>query len=249
MQDDSTEAGCVARGCCWAASESGTQGVPYCFYPKNYDVGYVVTKQSNTNVGVNATLSLPQFVRTPFGNDVRNVSLSIWEETQQRLHFKLGDATQARWEPPVTTPAPPSNKPANVDYEYTVKQNPFSIEVTRKSTGTTLFNSTVPISGDRFGNMVYSNQFLEISSSLPSNPMIYGLGEHITPLKLDTSGSSGQVYTLLARDQGTPVHRTMGATNLYASHPFYMLLDPEDGTAHGVFLLNSNAMEVTLHTP
>uniref|UniRef100_A0A4W5QWY0 Alpha glucosidase n=1 Tax=Hucho hucho TaxID=62062 RepID=A0A4W5QWY0_9TELE len=36
-----------------------------------------------------------------------------------------------------------------------------------------------------------------------------------------------------------------GDANLYGSHPFYMVQEG-DGQAHGVFLLNSNAMEVVL---
>uniref|UniRef100_A0A4W5RJC2 Glycoside hydrolase family 31 TIM barrel domain-containing protein n=1 Tax=Hucho hucho TaxID=62062 RepID=A0A4W5RJC2_9TELE len=36
-----------------------------------------------------------------------------------------------------------------------------------------------------------------------------------------------------------------GDANLYGSHPFYMVQEG-DGQAHGVFLLNSNAMEMVL---
>ncbi|OWZ01106.1 hypothetical protein PHMEG_00027576, partial [Phytophthora megakarya] len=42
-------------------------------------------------------------------------------------------------------------------------------------------------------------------------------------------------------DQGSAVHDT----NLYGSHPFFMGING-DGKAHGVFLLNSNGMDMTL---
>jgi len=58
------------------------------------------------------------------------------------------------------------------------------------------FNSTV-------GGMIFEDQFLQISSRLPSSNM-YGLGEHVDPLKLNTSW---RMDTLFARDVATPVVR------------------------------------------
>ena len=48
--------------------------------------------------------------------------------------------------------------------------------------------------------MVYEDQFIQISSLLPS-PFLYGLGEHVNPLLLDVNWTRA---TLFARDQGNP---------------------------------------------
>lgn len=55
------------------------------------------------------------------------------------------------------------------------------------------------------------------------------------PLKLPLE----KTYTIWTRDNGTPE-----LYNLYGAHPFY--LEMRNGKAHGVFLLNSNGMDVTL---
>ncbi|XP_008948369.1 PREDICTED: lysosomal alpha-glucosidase-like, partial [Merops nubicus] len=82
--------------------------------------------------------------------------------------------------------------------------------------------------------LFFAEQFLQISTSLPS-PFISGLGEHLTPLVLDTAWTR---VTLWNRDMAPTAY-------LYVSHPFYLVM--EDGClAHGVFLLNSNAMDVLL---
>ncbi|NWH68239.1 LYAG glucosidase, partial [Geococcyx californianus] len=84
--------------------------------------------------------------------------------------------------------------------------------------------------------LFFADQFLQISTSLPSH-FISGLGEHLTPLVLDTAWTR---VTLWNRDMApTP------QTNLYGSHPFYLVME-DGGLAHGVFLLNSNAMDVLL---
>ncbi|XP_010006966.1 PREDICTED: lysosomal alpha-glucosidase [Chaetura pelagica] len=84
--------------------------------------------------------------------------------------------------------------------------------------------------------LFFADQFLQISTSLPSR-FISGLGEHLTPLVLDTAWTR---VTLWNRDMA-PVPQV----NLYVSHPFYLVME-DSGSAHGVFLLNSNAMDVLL---
>ena len=50
------------------------------------------------------------------------------------------------------------------------------------------------------GGFIYSDQFIQISSMLPSQ-FIYGLGEHVLPLKLNTTWTK---LTMFARDAATP---------------------------------------------
>ncbi|NXT18858.1 LYAG glucosidase, partial [Syrrhaptes paradoxus] len=114
-------------------------------------------------------------------------------------------------------------------YGLRVEQEPFGLVVTRQRGGRVLLNTTV-------APLFFADQFLQISTSLPSR-FIYGLGEHLTPLVLDTAWNK---VTLWNRDMApTP------QVNLYGSHPFYLVME-DDGSAHGVFLLNSNAMDVLL---
>jgi alpha-glucosidase (family GH31 glycosyl hydrolase) len=82
----------------------------------------------------------------------------------------------------------------------------------------------------------FADQFLEISTSLPSNPALYGLGEHVKPLKLPVNDK----ITMWNADQATPNN-----SNIYGSHPFYMEMR-SPGVAHGVFLRNSNGMDIVI---
>ncbi|NXG52181.1 LYAG glucosidase, partial [Psilopogon haemacephalus] len=84
--------------------------------------------------------------------------------------------------------------------------------------------------------LFFADQFLQISTSLPSR-FVSGLGEHLTPLILNTAWTR---VTLWNRDMAPAPQ-----VNLYGSHPFYLVLE-DGGSAHGVFLLNSNAMDVLL---
>ncbi|NWI95931.1 LYAG glucosidase, partial [Pitta sordida] len=114
-------------------------------------------------------------------------------------------------------------------YELQVSQDPFGLVVCRQRGGRVLLNTTV-------APLLFSDQFLQISTSLPSH-FISGLGEHLTPLVLNTTWTR---VTLWNRDMAPAPQ-----VNLYGSHPFYLVME-DDGSAHGVFLLNSNAMDVLL---
>uniref|UniRef100_A0A4W6G9R1 Alpha glucosidase 2 n=1 Tax=Lates calcarifer TaxID=8187 RepID=A0A4W6G9R1_LATCA len=110
-----------------------------------------------------------------------------------------------------------------------LSKEPFGLIVKRSSTGAVLLNSTV-------APLFYADQFLQFSTSLPSQ-FIYGLGEHRSTFLHDVHWNT---LTMWARDVPP-----MEQTNLYGAHPFYLAME-EGGNAHGFFLLNSNAMDVVL---
>uniref|UniRef100_H0YZ95 alpha-glucosidase n=1 Tax=Taeniopygia guttata TaxID=59729 RepID=H0YZ95_TAEGU len=86
-------------------------------------------------------------------------------------------------------------------------------------------------------DLFFSNQFLEITTTVPSTS-VYGFGEHEHPTF--KHNMDFVTYGMYARDQAPT-----SFANLYGVHPFYMCVEP-DSNAHGVLLLNSNAQDVTL---
>ncbi|KAG7941767.1 hypothetical protein I3843_16G062900 [Carya illinoinensis] len=117
--------------------------------------------------------------------------------------------------------------------------DPFGFAVKRKSNGQTLFNSSSDAL-DPFGNLVFKDQYLEISTKLPKDASLYGLGENTQPhgIKLYPNDP----YTLYTTD----ISAINLNADLYGSHPVYMDLRNNGGepSAHAVLLLNSNGMDV-----
>jgi alpha-glucosidase (family GH31 glycosyl hydrolase) len=79
-----------------------------------------------------------------------------------------------------------------------------------------LFNTSMtdPVT---FNGLMFKDQYLSLTTQLPANANLYGLGEATNSkgFRLDTTGHT---YTLWNRD--TP--STTADQNLYGSHPFYM---------------------------
>lgn len=114
--------------------------------------------------------------------------------------------------------------------------NPFSFKVIRRSTGETLFDmGSGPF--DSYSDLVFKDQYLEVSTRLPANASLYGLGENTQPhgIKLYPNDP----YTLYTTDVSS-INLNM---DLYGAHPVYM--DLRAGMAHAVLLLNSNGMDIT----
>ncbi|MGH0128960.1 UNVERIFIED_CONTAM: hypothetical protein FKN15_057803, partial [Acipenser sinensis] len=141
---------------------------------------------------------------------------------------KLKDPVVKRYEVPLDVPQV-EGQAATPLYTVEYSEEPFGIIIRRTSNGRVLLNTTV-------APLFFADQFLQISTSLAS-PHISGLGEHLTNLTIDLNWTT---VTFWNRD--TAPHSD---ANLYGSHPFY-LVQEGDGLAHGVFLLNSNGMDVVV---
>ncbi|XP_058510616.1 lysosomal alpha-glucosidase-like isoform X2 [Solea solea] len=202
-------------------------GPPWCFYPSLYP-GYKLGPFTPSKRGLAATLTRAKPSYLP--RDVSTLRLEIIEETTGCLHLILMDPSSQRYE--VKLPADvPKSRADNSDVLYTTEyqSDPFGFIVRRKSNGHTIINTTV-------GPLLFADQYLQLSTTLASS-LVSGLGEHYTFLLLDLNWTS---LTLWNRDMAPHAH-----ANLCGSHPFYIVQEA-DGLAHGVFLLNSNAIEVTL---
>ncbi|KAF4360831.1 hypothetical protein CsatB_022049 [Cannabis sativa] len=192
-----------------------------------------------------------------YGSDIPNLQLFVKHETEDRLRVHITDADKQRWEVPydlLPREKPPVSRmtlgrslknPITVS-EYSGSElifsfvsDPFGFAVKRKSDGQVLFNTSSEKS-DPFGDLVFKDQYLEISTRLPKDASLYGLGENTQPhgIKLYPNDP----YTLYTTD-ASAINLN---TDLYGSHPVYMDLRNVDGKAysHAVLLLNSNGMDV-----
>ncbi|XP_016343697.1 lysosomal alpha-glucosidase isoform X2 [Sinocyclocheilus anshuiensis] len=223
-----SRADCEGRGCCYVPlPQSGLGGPPWCFYPVCYP-GYKMGPLLPTEKGQRATLarSAPSYLP----RDIPTLQLDAMPETLGRLHLTLKDPASPRYEVPFVTSQSRGHKDIqNPLYDVNFQPDPFGFIVRRKSNGRVLLNTTI-------GPLLFADQYLQLSTSMASS-VISGLGEHYTPITLDINWSSVSLWN---RDMAP--HRS---ANLYGSHPFF-LVQEGDGLAHGVFLLNSNAMEVFL---
>nr|XP_016847510.1 PREDICTED: sucrase-isomaltase, intestinal [Anolis carolinensis] len=228
---DATQANCQALGCIWEASP--TPGVPYCYFHNN--AGYTVDKVQYTSSGFTADLSTSQrsfrsakLAITP----INTLRLEVKYHENHMLQFKIFDYSNKRYEVPVplNLPSTPASTPENRLYDVSVQNNPFGIQIQRRSTGTVIWDSQLP-------SFIFSDMFIQISTRLPSQ-YVYGFGE--TEHKQYRHEMDWHTWPMFARDQ-SPGYKF----NTYGVQPFYMGLE-NDGNAHGVLLLNSNGMEVKL---
>ncbi|KAG6412929.1 hypothetical protein SASPL_125624 [Salvia splendens] len=189
-----------------------------------------------------------------YGADIPLLQLYVKHETENRLRVHITDAEKKRWEVPYdllprqTVPSfkqtlgVQSHKPSDYagnELIFSYKTDPFSFSITRKSIGETLFDTT-SLPSDPYSDLVFKDQYIEISTKLPKDASLYGLGENTQPRGIKIVPNDP--YTLYTTD----VSAINLNADLYGSHPVYMDLRNRGGVAaaHGVLLLNSNGMDV-----
>ncbi|GFP85341.1 alpha-xylosidase 1 [Phtheirospermum japonicum] len=220
--------------------------------PKKIGKGYrLISIEESPNGGIVGHLQVKEKDNI-YGPDIPLLQLYVKHETDKRLRVHITDAEKQRWEVPYNllpresppsyhqTPGAQNQNPhklteyAGNDLIFSYKPDPFTFSVKRKSNGETLFDT------DSYNSLVFKDQYLEISTKLPQNASLYGLGENTQPhgIKLHPNDP----YTLYTTD----ISAINLNADLYGSHPVYMDLRNHGGeaSAHGVLLLNSNGMDV-----
>jgi alpha-glucosidase len=154
--------------------------------------------------------------------------------TDSRLHVKIYDAAEQVYQIPEALLSLPqggqsSSGDSSLMFSYT--ESPFSFAVQRKDTSETLFNTSA-------SNLIFETQYIRLRTSLPQDPYIYGLGEDSDTLRRPTTNYTRTFWNV--GDSFLPTE-----SNLYGSHPLY--IEMRDGKAHGVFLGNSDGMDVKIN--
>lgn len=197
--------------------------------------GYVAKNQHKTDSGFYADLSLAGPACNVFGTDLPELKLEVEYQTNDRLHVKIKDSNNTVYQvPDEVFPRPGygqwcSSKDSNLQFDF--QADPFSFSVSRSDTGEVLFDTT----GEK---LVFESQYVYLKTRLADEPHLFGLGEHSDNFQLNTTNYTRTIYT---RDSyGTPQ-----GENLYGAHPIYF--DHRGNATHGVFLLNSNGMDIYIN--
>lgn len=200
------------------------------FYPT-----YHVTNVVENATAYTAVLQVSDLGSQSMGTSLRFLSFTAYFNADDTLRITITDQNSTRWSPSDFQNTQGATTPL---YTLTVIDTPFSFAVVRVADSAVLFNST---SADGSSNFYFADTYLELSSSLPASPNVYGLGERVTAFSLDTNET---YYTLwnLAQDCIYDTGKETRGRNMYGHHPFY--LEMRNGSAHGVFLHNYNAMDV-----
>ncbi|XP_039865377.1 sucrase-isomaltase, intestinal-like [Simochromis diagramma] len=220
---------CQERGCCWSPRDESN--VPWCFFPTNY--GYTVESQETPNsYAIKAKLTRMESPSL-FGQHIKELAIDAEMQTKNRLRFKIYDPNNKRFEVPhehILSLNPTPSSPINNTLQIT--QKPFGLTVRREENQNVVFDT-------RMAPIVFEDQYIQLSAKLPSHN-IYGLGEHVhRQYRHDTNWRTWPIFTRDAFPNG-------GTHNLYGHYPFFLCLEDNSGKSFGVFLLNSNAMDVTL---
>ncbi|XP_056138983.1 LOW QUALITY PROTEIN: sucrase-isomaltase, intestinal [Lampris incognitus] len=220
---------CQQRGCCWSPLDE--RNVPWCFFSTNHGYSVESVEQPSPYV-MNARLKR-MAAPSLFGADIVELSFHAEMQSHNRLRFKISDAHKQRFEVPHEHVNIPNTHPSSpISNRLEITHRPFSLLVHREENKKVLFDTSI-------GPLIFADQYLQLSARLPSHN-IYGLGEHVHKnYRHDTNWRTWPIFTRDAFPNGV-------THNLYGHYPFFLCLEDNSGKSFGVFLMNSNAMEVTL---
>ncbi|KAL1453810.1 hypothetical protein WDU94_010122 [Cyamophila willieti] len=235
--------GCNARGCCWTMPDQGGQQPP-CYYPYNYK-SYALETLSPKTDNTGPRLTYRKQIDSPYPDDFELVQMDIEYETDTRVRVKISNPNVNRYEsiyPRISKSDISTTSESTRKYKVTCTEimgSSFGFAIERKASNQILFDTR------NVGGFTMSDQFLQVSAKLGSR-FVYGLGEVSKSFLTDFNWKT---FGLFAKHLSTKESFNGNS----GSHPFYLAMEADadgrnssTGRAHGVLLLNSNALEVEL---
>ncbi|KAH7869303.1 glycosyl hydrolases family 31-domain-containing protein [Lentinula edodes] len=233
--------------------------------------GYLLNFLQESRFGLVAQLSLAGAPCNAFGTDFEDLTIQVTYETDSRLRVRIADSGNKQFTIPesvIARPPPPTTSfTHSSDLVFNYEPSPFSFWITRRSNpdATPLFDTRfsslpkpplAPVIPDDNStaldgfSLVFEDQYLQLTSSLPLDANIYGLGEVIASsgFRRNVASNGGSIQTLWARDIADPIDQ-----NMYGNHPVYVEHRFNETTneaqSHGVFLFSSSGADILLLTP
>ncbi|KIK64044.1 glycoside hydrolase family 31 protein [Collybiopsis luxurians FD-317 M1] len=233
--------------------------------------GYSLHSLQETSIGLTAQLILAGASCNAFGTDYENLTIQVTYESESRLRVRIADSEDSQYTIPesiISRPSPPTTSfTQSSDLVFNFDPSPFAFWITRRSkpNDTPLFDTRVaslpetpipPVIADDEStaldgfSLIFEDQYLQLTSSLPLDTNIYGLGEVVSSsgFRRNLAVNGGSIQTLWARDAGDPTDE-----NIYGTHPVYIEHRFNETTSeaesHGVFLFSPSGGDIMLLTP
>ncbi|BFZ65459.1 hypothetical protein YB2330_006631 [Saitoella coloradoensis] len=172
--------------------------------------GYTLSNLVHNTRGLSAGLTLAGEGCNVYGNDIKELVLSVSYETKSRVHVKIVDAGEKQWQvPEEIAPSPEPLEELSedeLDYSFSYTAQPFAFWITRTSDAQILFDT-------RTHPLVFEDQFIQLTTNMVQDYNVYGLGETIAGWRIGNNATR----TIYAADIGDVVD-----ANLYGYHPFYL---------------------------
>ncbi|KAI0968937.1 glycosyl hydrolases family 31-domain-containing protein [Xylaria arbuscula] len=197
--------------------------------------GYTASNVVESDGKLTADLSLAGDPCNIYGTDITDLKLLVEYQTDTRVHVKIYDADLQVYQIQESVLPRPSSGgvlASDAAIQFKLTEKPFSFSISRTGSDEVLFNTNGT-------NLIFESQFVNLRTSLPTDPNLYGLGEHSDSFRLSTDN-----YTRTFWNAESPfIPRN---SNLYGSHPNYLEHRGESGS-HGVTLLSSNGMDIKIN--
>lgn len=227
---------CEQAGCCWDADLST------CYAPVIY--GYQYTETEGSPGVMRGSLSLNDPSGISFSEDFKKLDIDIIQETPTRTHIRIVPSGIDRWEVPEELIPRPTGiyegkqaltKTLVISQHDDDEYDNMEILISRVDKG--IPNGELIFVFTKM--LVFQDQYIQFVLGVPNNTTAtYGFGESS---RLTQHLQFNSTYTLW----NTDCPASSFENTLYGSHPFFIQVS-STGKAHGVFFLNSNAMDVTL---